>query len=51
VKIEPSDQSLQEAIDVATRERSEGFVAVDGGSKIDTAKTANPKNLGQKKSV
>ena len=41
VRIEPSDQSLKEAIDIATRERYEGFVAVGGGSSIDTAKAAN----------
>ena len=41
VRIEPSDQSLKDAIDVAARERYEGFVAVGGGSTIDTAKAAN----------
>jgi hydroxyacid-oxoacid transhydrogenase len=41
VRIEPSDRSFAEAIDVARRESCDGFVAVGGGSVIDTAKAAN----------
>jgi len=41
VRIEPTDRSWSEAIDVARRESCDGFVAVGGGSVIDTAKAAN----------
>lgn len=41
VRIEPTDASFQEAIGVATNGGFEGFVAVGGGSVIDTAKAAN----------
>ena len=41
VEIEPTDRSFAEAIDVARRESCDGFVAVGGGSVIDTAKAAN----------
>ena len=41
VRIEPTDQSFQEAIAVASAEPFDGFVAVGGGSVIDTAKAAN----------
>src|SRR5262245_40550004 len=41
VRIEPTDRSLAEAIDVARRESSGAFVAVGGGSVIDTAKAVN----------
>ena len=41
VRIEPTDRSFHEAIDVATTGAYEGFVAVGGGSTIDTAKAAN----------
>ena len=41
VRIEPSDASFRDAIDVASRESCDGFVAVGGGSVIDTAKAAN----------
>jgi hydroxyacid-oxoacid transhydrogenase len=41
VRIEPSDRSWSDAIDVARRESCDGFVAVGGGSVIDTAKAAN----------
>jgi hydroxyacid-oxoacid transhydrogenase len=41
VRIEPSDASFRDAIDSASRESCDGFVAVGGGSVIDTAKAAN----------
>jgi len=41
VRVEPTDTSFQEAIEVATKGGFEGFVAVGGGSVIDTAKAAN----------
>lgn len=41
VHIEPTDTSMQEAIEFATLESFDGFVAVGGGSSIDTAKVAN----------
>lgn len=41
VRIEPTDQSFQEAIEFARWDAFEGFVAVGGGSVIDTAKVAN----------
>ena len=41
VRVEPTDVSFGEAIDVATKGRYDGFVAVGGGSTIDTAKAAN----------
>jgi hydroxyacid-oxoacid transhydrogenase len=41
VRIEPTDRSWSEAIDVARRESCDGFVAVGGGSVIDTAKAIN----------
>jgi hydroxyacid-oxoacid transhydrogenase len=41
VRIEPTDRSFAEAIDVARREMCDAFVAVGGGSVIDTAKAAN----------
>jgi hydroxyacid-oxoacid transhydrogenase len=41
VRIEPSDGSFQAAITVATDGRFDGYVAVGGGSVIDTAKAAN----------
>jgi len=40
-RIEPTDTSLKEAIDYATRGEFDGFVAVGGGSSMDTAKVAN----------
>jgi hydroxyacid-oxoacid transhydrogenase len=41
VRVEPSDTSMQEAIEVAGEGKYEAFVAVGGGSSIDTAKVAN----------
>ncbi|NQU21168.1 MAG: iron-containing alcohol dehydrogenase [Candidatus Nealsonbacteria bacterium] len=41
VHVEPTDASFQEAIDFARAERFDAFVAVGGGSVIDTAKAAN----------
>jgi hydroxyacid-oxoacid transhydrogenase len=41
VRIEPSDRSWAEAIDAARRDPCDGFVAVGGGSVIDTAKAIN----------
>jgi hydroxyacid-oxoacid transhydrogenase len=39
--IEPTDLSLREAADWARTERPDGYVAVGGGSVIDTAKAMN----------
>ena len=41
VHVEPTDASFQEAIDFARSEPFDAFVAVGGGSTIDTAKAAN----------
>jgi hydroxyacid-oxoacid transhydrogenase len=41
VRVEPTDESFLEAIRVATSDAYDGFVAVGGGSTIDTAKAAN----------
>jgi len=41
VRVEPSDASFREAIRFAVQGRCDGYVAVGGGSCIDTAKAAN----------
>ena len=41
VRIEPTDLSFKEAIRFAGEGRFDGYVAVGGGSSIDTAKAAN----------
>jgi hydroxyacid-oxoacid transhydrogenase len=41
VRVEPTDVSFKEAIDFATAGRFDGYVAVGGGSSMDTAKAAN----------
>lgn len=41
VRVEPTDRSFRDAIAAADRGRYDGFVAVGGGSVIDTAKAAN----------
>jgi hydroxyacid-oxoacid transhydrogenase len=41
VRVEPTDASFRAAIDAATAGGFDGFVAVGGGSVIDTAKAAN----------
>jgi hydroxyacid-oxoacid transhydrogenase len=41
VRVEPTDDSFADAIAAAQRSACDGFVAVGGGSVIDTAKAAN----------
>ena len=41
VRVEPTDESFQEAIGFAASEEFDAVVAVGGGSTIDTAKAAN----------
>ena len=41
VRVEPTDVSMKEAIQAAVAGNYDGFVAVGGGSTIDTAKVAN----------
>lgn len=41
VRVEPTDVSIKDAITFVKRERPDAFIAVGGGSVIDTAKAAN----------
>ncbi|MDA0337864.1 MAG: iron-containing alcohol dehydrogenase, partial [bacterium] len=41
VRVEPTDASFKDAIRVATEGRYDGYIAVGGGSSMDTAKAAN----------
>lgn len=41
VRVEPTDVSFKEAIQFATEGNFDGYVAVGGGSSMDTAKAAN----------
>ena len=41
VRVEPTDQSLLDAINFARQSHYDAFVAVGGGSTIDTAKAVN----------
>jgi len=41
VRIEPTDESIKEAITAAQELDCDGFLAIGGGSTIDTAKAAN----------
>jgi len=41
VRVEPKDTSIKEAIGFSIQEKPDGFLAVGGGSVIDTAKLMN----------
>ncbi|MFN8439251.1 MAG: hydroxyacid-oxoacid transhydrogenase [Caldilineaceae bacterium] len=41
VRVEPTDQSFKDAIQFASEGNFDGYVAVGGGSSMDTAKAAN----------
>jgi len=41
VRVEPTDASFKEAIDTAVEGGFDGYVAIGGGSSMDTAKAAN----------
>ncbi|MBX3070351.1 MAG: iron-containing alcohol dehydrogenase [Thermomicrobiales bacterium] len=41
IRVEPTDESWAEAVDVANEGKFDGFLPVGGGSVIDTAKAAN----------
>lgn len=41
ISVEPTDASFQRAVEVAVESKCDSFVAVGGGSTIDTAKAAN----------